>query len=138
MTLDFMPSPSREDPGLFIRDPYKFSAAMLIVPPPLVECLQCFDGRHTDLDLRAVLARITGRLETEEIARNLTETLSNAGFLEDEIFEIGRAGYQPHAIRISISAPSWRGSPGGWRRKKSRAILPKRCLTRASWKMRSS
>ena len=80
MTLDFMPSPSREDPGLFIRDPYKFSDAMLIVPPPLVECLECFDGRHTDLDLRAVLARITGRLETEEIARNLTETLSNAGF----------------------------------------------------------
>jgi len=86
MTLDFMPSPSREDPGLFIRDPYKFSDAMLIVPPPLVECLECFDGRHTDLDLRAALARITGRLETEEISRNLIDTLANAGFLEDEIF----------------------------------------------------
>ena len=86
MTLDFMPSPSREDPGLFIRDPYKFSDAMLIVPPPLVECLECFDGRHTDLDLRAALARITGRLETEEISRSLIDALANAGFLEDEIF----------------------------------------------------
>jgi len=86
MTLDFMPSPSREDPGLFIRDPYKFSDAMLIIPPPLVECLQCFDGRHSDLDLRAALARITGRLETEEISRHLVETLAQAGFLEDEIF----------------------------------------------------
>ena len=47
MTLDFMLSPSPEDPGLFIRDPYRFSDAMLIVPPPLVECLECFDGRHT-------------------------------------------------------------------------------------------
>jgi AmmeMemoRadiSam system protein B len=86
MTLDFMPSPSPEDPGLFIRDPYRFSDAMLIVPPPLVECLECFDGSHTDLDLRAALARITGRLETEEISRHLTETLAHAGFLEDETF----------------------------------------------------
>jgi AmmeMemoRadiSam system protein B len=86
MTLDFMLSPSPEDPGLFIRDPYRFSDAMLIVPPPLVECLECFDGRHTDLDLRAALARITGRLETEEIARNLVETLAEAGFLEDDTF----------------------------------------------------
>ena len=59
-----MPSPSPEDPGLFIRDPYRFSDAMLIIPPPLVECLECFDGAHSDLDLRAALARITGRLET--------------------------------------------------------------------------
>jgi hypothetical protein len=59
---------------------------MLIVPPPLVECLECFDGRHTDLDLRAALARITGRLETEEIARTYGRAGSNAGFLEDEIF----------------------------------------------------
>lgn len=81
-----MPSPSSEDPGLFIRDPYRFSDAMLIVPPPLVECLECFDGRQTDLDLRASLARITGRLETEEIARHLVEALSKAGFLEDETF----------------------------------------------------
>jgi AmmeMemoRadiSam system protein B len=86
MTLDFMPSPSAEDPGLFIRDPYRFSESMLIVPPPLVECLQCFDGRHSDLDLRAALVRITGRLEVEEIARNLAETLEKAGFLEDESF----------------------------------------------------
>jgi len=81
-----MPSPSPQDPGLFIRDPYHFSDAMLIVPPPLVECLRCFDGKHTDLDLRSMLARITGRLETEEIARNLVDTLAKAGFLEDGTF----------------------------------------------------
>ena len=64
MTLDFMPSPSREEPGLFIRDPYRFSDAMLIVPPALVECLQYFDGRHTALDLKAYLVRLTGQLES--------------------------------------------------------------------------
>ena len=81
-----MPSPSPEDPGLFIRDPYRFSDAMLIVPPPLVECLECFDGIQSDLDLRAALTRITGRLEVGEIARSFMETLANAGFLEDETF----------------------------------------------------
>jgi AmmeMemoRadiSam system protein B len=101
LTLDFMPSPSPEDPGLFIRDPYRFSDAMLIVPPPLVECLQCFDGSHSDLDLRAALTRITGRLETEEIARNLVETLSRAGFLEDETF----AGMQREKRRAFAEMP---------------------------------
>jgi MEMO1 family protein len=87
LNLDFMPSPSPDHPGLFIRDPYKYSDAMLIVPPVLVECLQCFDGRQTDLDLRAVLVRLTNDLEVGGIEQNLIDTLSNAGFLENEAFE---------------------------------------------------
>ncbi|HEY1340216.1 MAG TPA: AmmeMemoRadiSam system protein B [Bryobacteraceae bacterium] len=86
LNLDFMPSPSPEHPGLFIRDPYRYSDAMLIIPPALIECLQCFDGRQTDLDLRAILVRITGDLDVSEIERNLVQTLSQAGFLEDDAF----------------------------------------------------
>src|ERR1700694_619163 len=86
MNLDFMPSPSPEHPGLFIRDPYKFSDAMLIIPPVLVECLACFDGQHTDLDLRAALVRLTNSIEVSEIEQNLVQTLTSAGFLEDENF----------------------------------------------------
>ena len=59
---------------------------MLIIPPVLVECLECFDGRQTELDLRAALVRVTGNLEVGEIQRHLVETLSNAGFLDDEAF----------------------------------------------------
>jgi AmmeMemoRadiSam system protein B len=110
MTLDFMPSPSPEDPGLFIRDPYRFSDAMLIVPPPLVECLECFDGRHSDLDLRASLARITGRLETEEIARHLVETLSKAGFLEDENFARMQQEKKREFAEKPVREPSHAGS----------------------------
>ena len=83
MNLDFMPSPSPEHPGLFIRDPYRFSDAMLVIPPPLVECLQCFDGSQTELDLRAALVSITGELEVGDLGQHLVETLSAAGFLED-------------------------------------------------------
>lgn len=81
-----MPSPSSEHPGLFIRDPYKFSDAMLIIPPALVECLDNFDGAHTDLDLRADLTRLTGQLDVSDLANHLTHTLSAAGFLEDDAF----------------------------------------------------
>ena len=81
-----MPSPSEEHPGLLIRDPYRFSDAVLIVPPPLVACLECFDGGRTDLDLRELLVRTTGSLEVGEIERGLVEALSGAGFLEDETF----------------------------------------------------
>src|SRR5512146_2669119 len=87
LELDFMPSPSEERPGLFIRDPYKYSDAMLIVPPVLIECLDCFDGGHTDLDLRAALTRVTGSLDVSAIQRNLIDALSAAGFLQDEVFE---------------------------------------------------
>ena len=90
-TLDFMPSPVEDRPGLFIRDPYRFTAAMLVIPPALVECLECFDGQHTDADLRADLVRITGQLDVGELLEHLADTLSSAGFLEDESFAAMRA-----------------------------------------------
>ncbi len=82
-----MPSPSSEHPGLFIRDPFKFSDAMLIIPPVLVEALACFDGSQTDLDLRSALVRLTGTLEVGDLEKHLVETLSTAGFLEDDSFQ---------------------------------------------------
>ncbi|MGD0362490.1 MAG: AmmeMemoRadiSam system protein B [Bryobacteraceae bacterium] len=89
-----VPSPVPDRPGLFIRDPYRYSDAVLIVPPPLVECLRCFDGRQTELDLRSVLVRITGDLQVGELEQHLVETFSAAGFLEDEAFAQMKAGRQ--------------------------------------------
>ena len=84
--LDFMPSPVEDRPGLLIRDSFKYSDAVLIIPPPLVECLRCFDGRQTDLDLRQTLVRVTGDLQVSEIEEQLIGILSRSGFLEDENF----------------------------------------------------
>lgn len=108
--LDFMPSPSEEHPGLFIRDPYKFSDAMLIIPPALVECLDNFDGAHTELDLRAALTQITGSLDVSELQNNLIETLSAAGFLEDENFERMRAEREDAFAAAAIREPAHAGS----------------------------
>ena len=88
--LDFMPSPAPDRPGLLIRDPYRFSDAVLIVPPPLVAALQYFDGQQTDLDLRKFLVELTGDLDVGGLEENLVTSLSQAGFLEDETFQAMR------------------------------------------------
>jgi len=84
--LDFMPSPVPEKPGLLIRDPFHFSDATLIIPPHMVECLTFFDGQQSSLDLRAYLVRLTGSIDVNEVEQHLVDTLSEAGFLEDENF----------------------------------------------------
>ena len=81
MTLDFIPSPFEDKPGLVIRDPFHFSDATLIVPSPLIECLEFVDGGHNALDLRAHLVRITGDLHAVDLENNLLNALSAAGFL---------------------------------------------------------
>jgi AmmeMemoRadiSam system protein B len=85
--LDFMPSSDPERPGLLIRDHYRFSENMLLVPPQLVTCLACFDGEQTELDLRENLVRATGEIQVGDLEKHLVETLSGAGFLEDETFD---------------------------------------------------
>lgn len=89
--LDFMPSPLRDRPGLMVRDPFRYSDATLIIPPPLVQCLELFDGQRTELDLRAALVALTGDLRVGELVESLVKGLSEAGFLEDERYEQLRA-----------------------------------------------
>ncbi len=105
-----MPSPSPEHPGLFIRDPFRYSDAMLVVPPALTPCLQCFDGRHTDLDLREALVRVTKSLEVGEIESTLIQTLSSAGFLEDENFAAMRDERRQAFAAAPVREPSHAGS----------------------------
>ena len=96
-------------PGLFIRDPYRYSDAMLIIPPPLIECLRCFDGRQTDLELRSLLVRITGDLQVGELEQHLIETFSSAGFLEDETFAQMKAGRQREFAEAPKREPAHAG-----------------------------
>lgn len=110
MNLEFMPSPVEDRPGLLIRDSFGYSDAMLIVPPPLVECLECFDGEQTPLDLRAVLVRITGDLEVGDIEEQLIRTLSGAGFLHDDTYELMRETRHHEFLSSAVREPSHAGS----------------------------
>src|SRR5579864_5667879 len=107
--LDFIPSSDPEHPGLLIRDPLKFSDAMLLIPPQLVECLACFDGEQSSLDLRANLVRITGEIQIGELEKHLSDTLSQAGFLEDEAFEVQRLA----RVNEFIAAPTREAAHAG-------------------------
>jgi AmmeMemoRadiSam system protein B len=110
MSLDFMPSPFPDKPGLAIRDPFRFSDATLIVPPALIECLEFFDGEHSSLDLRAHLVRITGDLDAGQIEQNLSGALSDAGFLEDERFEQRRAETEKAFAEAQVRGPAHAGA----------------------------
>lgn len=88
LNLDFSPSPDPARPGLYIRDPYHYSDATLLVPPPLVEVLECFDGVQSTLDLRSELVRITGEIQVGELEKHLFDSLNDAGFLENETYRL--------------------------------------------------
>jgi AmmeMemoRadiSam system protein B len=91
-SLDFMPSPIEDKPGLLIRDPFQYSHATLIIPPALIGFLEYYDGQRSALDLRAELVRAAGDVQAGEFEQQLSQALSQAGFLEDENYERLRGG----------------------------------------------
>ncbi len=105
-----MPSPAPEHPGLFIRDPYRYSDAMLVIPPPLIACLDCFDGAHSRLDLRQALVEITGDVQVRGIEQQLVEALDQAGFLENGTFEALRDERHREFVERDVREPAHAGS----------------------------
>jgi AmmeMemoRadiSam system protein B len=127
-----MPSPLEDRPGLLIRDSYGYSEQTLIVPPLLAECLQFFDGAHTDLDLREELLRATKDLQSGALVDHLHQTLRTAGFLEDEVYEAMRekrhrefadsplrepahagTAYPAEPAELNTVVEEWVGKPNG-------------------------
>jgi len=111
--LDIMPSPLPEQPGLIIRDPFRFSEVTLLIPPLLARCLGCFDGEHDAGDLSATLARLSGKVAVGDAARRLVSSLHDAGFLDDDRFaELRGAREQEFAARAErASAHAGSGYP---------------------------
>lgn len=108
--LDFTPSPDPKRPGLIIRDPYHYTDATLVVPPPLVQALECFDGQQSTLDLRSELVRITGEIQVGDLEQHLFDSLNDAGFLENdryrELKEQREAEFAGQRIREPVFAGS--------------------------------
>lgn len=84
--LDVMPSPSPEHPGLLLRDPYRYSEAMLVIPPALVPALVGLDGERTERELTEFLSQQLGADVPAEFLTHLVSTLRANGFLETEEF----------------------------------------------------
>lgn len=105
-----MPSPVEDRPGLFIRDPYRYTDAMVIIPPALVHCLEFFDGEQSALDLKAELVRLTGELDVSELQAHLVDTLSAGGFLEDQVYAGMRETRQREFAARPTRLPAHAGS----------------------------
>ena len=105
-----MPSPVEDTPGLLIRDSMGYSEAVLVIPPPLVEALTCFDGLQTEIDLRAMLVRITGDLDISHIEEQLIGVLQRSGFFEDEVFEAMKEAKRHAFADAPVREPSHAGS----------------------------
>lgn len=108
--LDFVPSPDPARPGLYIRDPYHYSDATLLVPPPLVQALECFDGRQSTLDLRSELVRITGEIQVGEIEKHLFDSLDEAGFLENDNYRQLKAKRELEFATEPVREPIFAGA----------------------------
>jgi len=108
--LEFMPSPVEGRPGLLIRDPFRYSDATLIIPPALVEALQWFDGAHTELDLREYFVRLTRDVRVGDLQEHLIRSLSEAGFLENAVFEALREQRHRAFAEMERREPSHAGS----------------------------
>jgi AmmeMemoRadiSam system protein B len=111
--LDIMPSPLPEQPGLIIRDPFRFSDVTLLIPPLLARCLGCFDGEHDVGDLGAAIARLSGKVAVGEAARRLIASLHEAGFLDDDRFAELRGAREQEfaALEERTSAHAGSGYP---------------------------
>ncbi len=82
-----MPSPVKDRPGVLLRDPFRYTEDVVIVPPPLVPFLRYFDGGHEEADLVTALFRATGEIGAGDHARELAASLGRRGFLEDDELE---------------------------------------------------
>jgi AmmeMemoRadiSam system protein B len=108
--LDIMPSPVREQPGLIVRDPFRFSEVTLLIPPLLARCLGCFDGEQDEGDLGAAIARLSGQVAVGDAARRLIASLHEAGFLEDDRFAELRGAREREFAALGARASAHAGS----------------------------
>ncbi len=93
-TLDAMPSPVEDRPGLLLRDPFGYTNEVVIIPPPLVPFLAFFDGEHEETELAVALFQATGDVAANGFATRLADTLGGSGFLEDD--ELARRQDERH------------------------------------------
>lgn len=85
--IDFIPSPIAESPGLILRDPFRYSEAVLLIPAGWVPALGLLDGKNTARDIQATLTRIHGgQIVRSEDVQRFVDTLRGHGFLDSEEF----------------------------------------------------
>jgi AmmeMemoRadiSam system protein B len=103
--LDVFPSSDPSRPGLLVRDPLRYTDAVVYVPPLLAAALGYFDGEHTDLEMQEHFTRATGRLVFSDDVQRFVGALREQGFLETGEFD--RLRVEKHqAFREAAERPA--------------------------------
>jgi AmmeMemoRadiSam system protein B len=97
-------------PGLILRDPFRYTDSVLLIPPPLVRALACFDGLQTEAELGLMFKRIGGGQLGPEDARRFHHTLRTNGFLESKEHEAMKAARHAEFRRALGRTPAHAGS----------------------------
>ncbi len=108
--LDIFPSPVAERPGLVLRDPFKYTEQVLIIPPLLAAGLVMFDGEQTRLDLQAYLSKLAGQLVPRATLEVFLGALQTNGFLLTEEFAQMRAARHAEFAAAPERAPAHAGT----------------------------
>jgi MEMO1 family protein len=108
--LDVMPSPSPDHPGLLLRDPYRYSDAILVIPPALIGALGCFDGERSEREVADLLSQQLGTNVPNEVLTHLVGTLQSNGFLETEEYFAMRQARHDEFRNLPKRQPAHAGS----------------------------
>ncbi|HWQ36223.1 MAG TPA: AmmeMemoRadiSam system protein B [Blastocatellia bacterium] len=108
--LDVFPSPLEEQPGLLLRDPFRYSEDILIIPPVFVGALQMLDGRSTEAELQQYLSQLIGRPFPIHPIHEFIEALQQSGFLESAEFEQMRDRKHAAFAAAPMRAPAHAGA----------------------------
>ena len=101
-----MRSPIAESPGVILRDPFRYTQAVLLIPLGWIPALAILNGKSTELDLQATLSRANGgQLVQQEDVQHFVHTLRNHGFLDSEEFHRMRDS-RHEEFRQSAERPS--------------------------------
>lgn len=107
--LDVMASPVAEQPGLLMRDPYRYSEETLVVPMAVLPLLRLLDGACTAERLVKATEQVVGLHDADDVARDLVATLSEAGFLEDDVYARRRDDAHRTFAHAAVRSPSHAG-----------------------------
>jgi AmmeMemoRadiSam system protein B len=85
--IEILPSPVEERPGVILRDSFRYTDAILLIPSPWVRALLLLDGTNTLRDIQTSLTRSQGgQLVPESVVAQFVDTLRGNGFLDSPEF----------------------------------------------------
>lgn len=123
-----MPSPLPDQPGLLLRDPFRYTDDVLVIPPPWIALLECLDGAHGMRDAQVRMMRLSGgELVTRDAVRQFLTALGDTGYLENEELQVRKKGRHEAFAAAPLREAILAGSAYPAERREIEAELSKRC-----------